>query len=69
LGCWISPCYGPYSLGACFETFKPFNSFIFNFFSGRGKQQITEAADTESEDTGAQLYIGVDDGTEGKHGW
>jgi hypothetical protein len=23
LGCWISPCYGPFSLGARFETYKP----------------------------------------------
>jgi len=23
LGCWISPCYGPFSLGARFETYEP----------------------------------------------
>jgi hypothetical protein len=32
LGCWISPRYGPSSLGARFETYKPFISLIFNFF-------------------------------------
>jgi hypothetical protein len=36
LGCWISPCYGPFSLGARFETCEQFISLIFNFFSGRG---------------------------------
>jgi len=29
LGCWISPCYGPFLLGAPFEAYKPFNSLIF----------------------------------------
>jgi hypothetical protein len=33
LGCWISPCYGPFSLGASFETYVPFISLIFIFFS------------------------------------
>jgi hypothetical protein len=57
LGCWISPCYGPFSLGARFETYEPFISLIFQFiFSGRGKPWITETADTESVDTGARLY-------------
>jgi len=38
LGCWISPCYGPFSLGARFETYEPFISLILPFFfSGRGK--------------------------------
>jgi hypothetical protein len=32
LGCWISPCYGLFSLGARFETYEPFISLIFNFF-------------------------------------
>jgi hypothetical protein len=32
LGYWISPCYGPFSLGGSFETYEPFISFIFNFF-------------------------------------
>jgi hypothetical protein len=34
LSCWISQCYGPFSLGALFETYKPFISLIFNFFFG-----------------------------------
>jgi hypothetical protein len=40
LGCCISPCYGPFSLGGTFDTYEPFISLIFNFFSGRGKQWI-----------------------------
>jgi hypothetical protein len=32
LGCWISPCYTPFSLGARFETYEPFIYLIFNFF-------------------------------------
>jgi hypothetical protein len=32
LGCWISSCYGPFSLGARFETYEQFISLIFNFF-------------------------------------
>jgi hypothetical protein len=36
LGCWISPYYSPLSLGARFETYEPFISFVFKFFSGRG---------------------------------
>jgi hypothetical protein len=31
LSCWISPCYGPLSLGARFETYEPFVS-LFSFF-------------------------------------
>jgi hypothetical protein len=34
LGCWISPCYGPSSLGARFEIFEPFISLIFKLFFG-----------------------------------
>jgi hypothetical protein len=34
LGCWISPCYGPFSLGGRFETYEPFISLIFQLFSG-----------------------------------
>jgi hypothetical protein len=35
------------------------NSFFFNFpiFSGSGKLWITETTDTESVDTGAQIYL------------
>jgi hypothetical protein len=32
LGCWISPCYSPFSIGARFETYEPFIYLIFNFF-------------------------------------
>jgi hypothetical protein len=52
LGCWISPCYGPFSLGGRFETYEPFIYLIFNFFSGRGKPRITL-----SVGTGAHLYV------------
>jgi hypothetical protein len=41
-GCWISPCYSPFSLGGCFETYELFTSLIFQFFGGRGKPRITE---------------------------
>jgi hypothetical protein len=51
LGCWISPWYGPFSLGAHFETYEPFISLIFKFFLGHGKPWITENAVTESMDT------------------
>jgi hypothetical protein len=47
-----------------FETYKLFYFFHFQFFGGRGKQRITEAMDTKSADTGAQLYIDVDNGME-----
>jgi hypothetical protein len=39
---------------ARFETYEPFIYLIFNFFSGCGKPQIIENADTESVDTGAR---------------
>jgi hypothetical protein len=42
LGCWISPCYGPFSLGARFEAYKLFISLIFKFFSGRGKPRTLD---------------------------
>jgi hypothetical protein len=32
VGCWISPCYCSFSLGARFETYEPFISLIFQFF-------------------------------------
>jgi hypothetical protein len=41
LGCWISPCYGPFSLGERFETYEPFISLIFQIFSGRGELRVT----------------------------
>jgi hypothetical protein len=57
LGCWISPRYGPFSLSGRFETYEPFISLIFQFFSGRGEMRIIETADTESADMGARLYL------------
>jgi hypothetical protein len=51
LGCWISPCYGLFSLGGSSET------LIFQFFLGRGKPRITETVHPESADTGARLYM------------
>jgi hypothetical protein len=52
LGCWISPCYGLFSLGARFDTYELFISLIFKFFGGHGKLRITETKDTESADAG-----------------
>ena len=40
LGCWISPCNGPFSLEARFETYEPFISLIFHIFSDSGKPRI-----------------------------
>jgi hypothetical protein len=57
LGCCISPCYGPFSLGARFETYEPFISLIFQFFSGGGKPRITENSNTEFADMVVHLYI------------
>jgi hypothetical protein len=34
------PVLRPFSLGGRFETYEPFISFIFEFFSGRGKPRI-----------------------------
>jgi hypothetical protein len=53
----ISPSYGPFSLGARFETYEPYISLVFKFFSERSKPLITENKDTESVDTGARLYL------------
>jgi hypothetical protein len=47
-GLWVSPCYGPFSPGACFETYEPFISLIF-----------FRAADTESVNTVARLYFAI----------
>jgi hypothetical protein len=52
LGCWISPCCSPFSLGRRFETYEPFISLIFQFFFGPWW-----TADTESADTGAHMYV------------
>jgi uncharacterized OsmC-like protein len=54
LGCWISPCYGPFSLGGRFETYEPFISLIFKFFF-----RLRQTADTESAHMGAKLYCPV----------
>jgi hypothetical protein len=51
MGSWISPCYGPFSLGARFETYEPFIFLIFQIFGPR------QTADTESADTGVRLYM------------
>jgi hypothetical protein len=40
LGYWISPYYGPFSLGARLETREPFISLILKLFSGRGKPRV-----------------------------
>jgi hypothetical protein len=40
-----------------FETYEPFISLIFQFFSGHGELWKTETVDTESVDTGARLYF------------
>jgi hypothetical protein len=57
LGCWISSCHGPFSLGAPFETYDPFIYLIFQiFFSGAGQPRINETADTESADAAVHLY-------------
>jgi hypothetical protein len=34
LGCWISPCYDPFSAGVRFETYEPFISLISKLFFG-----------------------------------
>jgi hypothetical protein len=52
LGCWISPCYGSFSISAGFVTYEPFISLNFKFVSGRGKPRIIENADAESATTG-----------------
>jgi hypothetical protein len=56
LGCWILQCYGPFSLGASFETDEPLISLNFNFGGAGWGPRL--AADTESVDTGARLYFG-----------
>jgi hypothetical protein len=41
LGCWISPCYGPFSLGGRFENHEPFIYLILQiYFSGHGTPLI-----------------------------
>jgi hypothetical protein len=31
LGCWISPCFDQFSLGARFEAYEPFIVLVFQF--------------------------------------
>ena len=44
LGCYISPCYGPFSLGAGFETYETLVCLIFQILGGLGKLQICWSA-------------------------
>jgi hypothetical protein len=39
LSCWVSSCYGPFSVVPYFETCEPYIPLIFNFCSGLGKPQ------------------------------
>jgi hypothetical protein len=32
LGCWTSPCYGPFSFGARLEVYEMFISLVFETF-------------------------------------
>jgi hypothetical protein len=43
-----------------FSNLRTVSFFNFPIFSGRGKPLITETADTESQDTGAHLYLVTD---------
>jgi hypothetical protein len=46
LGCWISPCYDPFSLTARFETYEHFVSLIIpNFFFVPRPTAFIESAD------------------------
>ena len=59
LGCSISPCYGPFSLGALFETSQKLISLIFEiFFSDRGKPRIHTHTHTQTH-TCIYIYIYV----------
>jgi hypothetical protein len=57
LGCWISPCYGPFLLGTHFETCGLFISLMFKFFPGFGEPWVAETGNTEPLDMGAHLYF------------
>jgi hypothetical protein len=50
--CWISPCYGSFSLGVRFDSYELFISLIFNFVF-----RLQYTADTESTDMEAHLYL------------
>jgi len=51
LGCWISACYGPFLLGARFETYELFISLIFRAAvnCGKLKPRICGSACTRGE--------------------
>jgi hypothetical protein len=40
LGCWISSCYGLFSLRARLETSEPFISLILHFWGGRCEPRL-----------------------------
>jgi len=52
LGCWISPCYGPFSLGARFKIHGTFISLIFQIFF-----RPRPTTDTESAVTAVHLNL------------
>jgi hypothetical protein len=55
LGCWISQYYGPFLLGARFETLEPVYFLNFPIFC-----KLRQISDTDSADTEALLYkIGI----------
>jgi hypothetical protein len=54
LGCWDSPCFGPFSLGARFESHEVF-FYVILFIYDRGKPRITEPTDIESVDMRSHL--------------
>jgi hypothetical protein len=49
--------YGLFLLGGRFDTYEPFISLIFNFFSSHCEPRIIETTDTTLLDTGAHLYF------------
>jgi hypothetical protein len=53
----MSPCYGPFSLGARFETYEWFISLIFQFFSGRGNARTIETADAVLSGYGGTIVL------------
>jgi hypothetical protein len=49
LGCWISPCYGLFSLGTRFETDETFISLIFQLFGLRILNQQIQGHDCTAQ--------------------
>jgi hypothetical protein len=47
LNYWISPCYGPFSLGVLKLTKLLFKLFNFPLFSGRSERWLNETSDNE----------------------